>query len=53
MLNLGAPEIDWVKLAEAQGVAAELATTAEGFEAALERGFASDGPYLIAALVPG
>ena len=53
MLNLGAPEIDWVKLAEAQGVAAELATTAEGFEGALERGFASDGPYLIAALVPG
>ena len=53
MLNLGAPEIDWVKLAEAQGVEAELATTAEGFEAALERGFASDGPYLIAALVPG
>ena len=53
MLNLGAPEIDWVKLAQAQGVEAELATTAEGFEAALERGFASDGPYLIAALVPG
>lgn len=53
MLNLGAPEIDWVKLAEAQGVPAELATTAEAFEAALERGFASDGPYLIAALVPG
>ena len=53
MLNLGAPEIDWVKLAEAQGVTAELAETAEGFEAALERGFASDGPYLIAALVPG
>jgi len=53
MLNLGAPEIDWVKLAEAQGVEAELATTAEEFDAAIERGFASDGPYLIAALVPG
>lgn len=53
MLNLGAPEIDWVKLAEAQGVTAELADTCEGFDAALERGFAHKGPYLIAALVPG
>ena len=53
MLNLGAPEIDWVKLAEAQGVPAKLATTAEEFEAALRDGFAHDGPYLVAALVPG
>lgn len=53
MLNLGAPEIDWVKLAQAQGVAAELAATAEDFDAALQRGFASDGPYLIAAMVAG
>ena len=53
MLNLDSPEIDWVKLAEAQGVAAELATTAEDFDAALERGFSNEGPYLIAALVPG
>jgi len=53
MLNLGAPEIDWVKLAEAQGVTAELATTCEDFDAALARGFAHNGPYLIAALVPG
>lgn len=53
MLNLGAPEIDWVKLAQAQGIEAELAATAEAFDAALARGFASDGPYLIAALVPG
>ncbi len=53
MLNLGAPEIDWVKLAEAQGVPAEQATTAQEFADALQRGFASDGPYLIAAIVPG
>lgn len=53
MLNLGAPEIDWVKLAEAQGVPAKLATTAEAFEAALQEGFAHEGPYLVAALVPG
>ncbi|MEM9668224.1 MAG: acetolactate synthase large subunit [Pseudomonadota bacterium] len=51
MLNLGNPEIDWVKLAEAQGVAAELATTAEEFDSALERAFAADGPRLIAAIV--
>lgn len=53
MLNLGAPEIDWVKLAEGQGVPAALATTGEEFEAALQEGFAHNGPYLIAALVPG
>ena len=53
MLNLGHPEIDWVKLAEAQGVKAELAATAEDFDEAIQRGFAHDGPYLIAALVPG
>ncbi len=53
MLNLGNPEIDWVKLAAAQGVPGETAATAEAFETALERGFAHDGPYLIAALVPG
>ncbi|MEL7454190.1 MAG: acetolactate synthase large subunit, partial [Pseudomonadota bacterium] len=53
MLNLGGPEIDWVKLSEAQGVPGELATTAADFEAALVRGFEQDGPYLIAALVPG
>lgn len=53
MLSLNGPEIDWVKLAEAQGVPAELATTAEDFDAALERAFAADGPRLIAALVPG
>ncbi|MEM7663782.1 MAG: acetolactate synthase large subunit [Pseudomonadota bacterium] len=51
MLNLGSPEIDWAKLAEAQGVPAELATTAEEFDAALETAFAAKGPRLIAALV--
>lgn len=53
MLNLGAPEIDWVKLAEAQGVTAEAAETCEDFDAALARGFSHKGPYLIAAMVPG
>lgn len=53
MLSLDGPEIDWVKLAEAQGVPAELATTAEGFDAALEHAMAAKGPRLVAALVPG
>ncbi len=53
MLGLGEPEIDWVKLAEAQGVSAELATTAEGFDEAFARAMKEKGPRLIAALVPG
>ncbi|MEO1475659.1 MAG: thiamine pyrophosphate-dependent enzyme, partial [Pseudomonadota bacterium] len=51
MLNLGNPEIDWAKLAEAQGVPGTLAATAEEFDAALEKAFAADGPHLIGALV--
>lgn len=52
LLGLGNPEIDWVKLSEAQGVPAVNATNAEEFDAALERAFAADGPRLIAAHVP-
>jgi acetolactate synthase I/II/III large subunit len=53
MLGLGSPEIDWVALARAQGVAAHDARTAEEFDTALERAFSADGPQLIAAHVPG
>jgi len=52
LLGLGRPEIDWVKLSEAQGVSAVNARTAEEFDAALERAFATPGPHLIAAHVP-
>ncbi|MFN4023777.1 MAG: acetolactate synthase large subunit [Hyphomonas sp.] len=52
LLGLGRPEIDWVKLSEAQGVPAMNATTAEEFDAALERAFREPGPHLIAAHVP-
>ncbi|MFN4225035.1 MAG: acetolactate synthase large subunit [Hyphomonas sp.] len=52
LLGLGRPEIDWVKLSEAQGVPAVNATTAEEFDAALERAFREPGPHLIAAHVP-
>ncbi len=52
MLSLGEPAIDWVKLAEGMGVAAESADTAEAFDAALARAMARRGPRLIAASVP-
>ncbi len=52
LLGLGRPEIDWVKLSEAQGVPAVNATTAEEFDAALARAFSEHGPHLIAAHVP-
>lgn len=52
LLGLGRPEIDWVKLSQAQGVPAVNAATAEEFDAALARAFAQPGPHLIAAHVP-
>ena len=41
------PGIDFVKTAEGLGVAGEAVTDAAGFDAALERAFAKDQPYLI------
>lgn len=52
LLELGNPEIDWVKLSEAQGVPAVAVHSAEDFDAALARAFAAEGPQLIAAHVP-
>jgi acetolactate synthase I/II/III large subunit len=52
LLDLGQPEIDWVKLSEAQGVPATAVYTAQDFDQALARAFAADGPQLIAAHVP-
>lgn len=49
MLSIGSPEIDWIGLATAQGVAAENATTSEEFDDILERALAAEGPTLIAA----
>ena len=51
MLNLGTPEIDWVKLAEAQGVQAEAVSSAEAFDEAFERAMNSSGPKLISVLL--
>jgi acetolactate synthase-1/2/3 large subunit len=52
LLELGRPEIDWVKLSEAQGVPAVAVHDAAAFDLALERAFAAQGPSLIAAHVP-
>lgn len=53
-MYLGSPEIDFVKLVEAQGVSAEKATNAGELESALERGIAAtrEGrPYVIDARI--
>ncbi|MEM9055319.1 MAG: thiamine pyrophosphate-dependent enzyme, partial [Pseudomonadota bacterium] len=53
MLSIDGPEIDWVQLSESMGVPAVEATTAEGFDKALQEAIAASGPRLIAARVPG
>jgi acetolactate synthase I/II/III large subunit len=53
MLSLGAPEIDWVKLAEGMGVGAEACSNLPQFNDALARAMAMRGPRLIAAIIPG
>ena len=53
-MYLGAPEIDFVKLAESQGVGGEKVTKGADLEAAIKRGTraARDGkPYLIDVLI--
>lgn len=49
-LSLDRPAIEWVPLAQAFGVPAERVKDAEAFTAALARGLASSGPYLIEAV---
>lgn len=49
LLDLGDPRIDWVKLAEGLGMAAERVATAEAFEEAFARAMATPGPRLIEA----
>jgi acetolactate synthase-1/2/3 large subunit len=52
LLDLSAPTLDFVSLARGMGVPAERATTADELTAALARGLAEPGPYLIDAVVP-
>jgi acetolactate synthase I/II/III large subunit len=51
MLSLDNPTLDWVKLAQGQGVEAISCNTAEAFDLALTRAIASDGPVLIEAVM--
>ena len=51
MLSLGNPALDWVKMAEAHGVAAVRAERAEDFEREFARLVARPGPTLIEAVV--
>jgi len=49
LLNLNNPTLDWVKIAEGQGVPATRATTAEEFHKQFEAAMGSKGPHLIEA----
>ncbi|MGO9013887.1 MAG: acetolactate synthase large subunit [Dissulfurispiraceae bacterium] len=51
MMELNNPVIDWVRIAEGQGVPASRATTAEEFHKQFEAALGSKGPHLIEAQV--
>jgi acetolactate synthase-1/2/3 large subunit len=50
MLDLTRPDLDFASLARGCGVEAGRAETAEELHAQLEKGLASDGPYVIDAV---
>ena len=51
LFDLSRPELDWVALAEAQGVAGHRAATSEAFDTALSTALAAGGPHLIEAVL--
>jgi acetolactate synthase-1/2/3 large subunit len=51
MLRIDNPSLDWVKLAEAQGVPATRATTAEEFHNQFDAAMGTKGPRLIEAQI--
>jgi len=51
MLEIGRPDLDWVALARGMGVEAGRATTNAEFVRELRAGLASEGPYLIEAVI--
>ena len=51
LFDLSGPEIDWVALARSMGVPGERVDRGPALAAAIERGFTSEGPYLIDAMV--
>lgn len=53
LLDLSNPDLDWVKLAEGMGVAAEQVVSVEQFDDAMSKAIATPGPYLIEVILPG
>ncbi|MDX1433920.1 MAG: acetolactate synthase large subunit [Gammaproteobacteria bacterium] len=51
MLEIGRPDLDWVALARGMGLEAERVTTTGGLVRALRAGLASEGPYLVEAVI--
>lgn len=51
MLDFDDPALDWVKMANAMGVEAARAETAEGFTDLFKRACATKGPFLIEAMI--
>jgi acetolactate synthase-1/2/3 large subunit len=51
MLEIGRPDLDWVKLANAQGVAASRATTLDQFATHMREALAERGPHLIEVML--
>ena len=51
LFDLSRPDLNWVALAEAQGVAGARATTCEEFDDAVTAALAAGGPHLIEALI--
>lgn len=52
MVDIGRPEIDWVKLSESMGVPAVAARTAREFSTAFAKACGRPGPCLIEAILP-
>jgi acetolactate synthase-1/2/3 large subunit len=51
MMDIGNPELDWVRMAEGLGVEAARATTLEGCADLLRQSFAQPGPFLIELVI--
>jgi acetolactate synthase-1/2/3 large subunit len=51
MMDLGNPDLDWTKMAQAMGVEAARADTAEGFADLLAASVGRKGPFLIELLI--
>jgi acetolactate synthase-1/2/3 large subunit len=51
LTDLGSPAPDWVALARGFGVDGQRATTLDELRDGIERGLATDGPFLVEALI--